>query len=97
MARQGTTLQSVFGSYVSTFSSYNKTYGSLAGVIVFLLWLWITNLALPFGAEVDAELGEHASSKQGPGGTRGRRSGSSPLWLRKAEAKAPATAALRHR
>ena len=36
--------------------SYDKTYGSLAGVIVFLLWLWITNLALLFGAELDAEL-----------------------------------------
>jgi len=45
-----------FGFYVSNFGSYNKTYGSLAGVIVFLLWLWITNLALLFGAEVDAEL-----------------------------------------
>jgi membrane protein len=45
-----------FGFYVATFSSYNKTYGSLAGVIVFLLWLWITNLALLFGAELDAEL-----------------------------------------
>jgi uncharacterized BrkB/YihY/UPF0761 family membrane protein len=33
-----------------------KTYGALAGVIVFLLWLWITNLALLFGAELDAEL-----------------------------------------
>lgn len=45
-----------FGFYVSQFSSYNKTYGSLAGIIVFLLWLWITNLALLFGAEIDAEL-----------------------------------------
>jgi membrane protein len=45
-----------FGLYVANFSSYNKTYGALAGVIVFLLWLWITNLALLFGAEVDAEL-----------------------------------------
>jgi membrane protein len=45
-----------FGFYVSNFSSYNKTYGSLAGVIVFLLWLWLTNLALLFGAELDAEL-----------------------------------------
>ena len=45
-----------FGVYVSQFGSYNKTYGALAGVIVFLLWLWITNLALLFGAEVDAEL-----------------------------------------
>jgi membrane protein len=42
--------------YVSQFANYNKTYGSLAGVIVFLLWLWITNLALLFGAELDAEM-----------------------------------------
>ena len=46
----------LFGFYVSNFGSYNKTYGALAGVIVFLLWLWITNLALLFGAELDAEL-----------------------------------------
>src|SRR5690606_17616205 len=46
----------LFGFYVANFSNYNKTYGSLAGVIVFLLWLWITNLALLFGAELDAEL-----------------------------------------
>jgi membrane protein len=45
-----------FGIYVANFSSYDKTYGSLAGVIAFLLWLWITNLALLFGAELDAEL-----------------------------------------
>jgi membrane protein len=45
-----------FGFYVANFGSYNKTYGTLAGVIIFLLWLWITNLALLFGAELDAEL-----------------------------------------
>ena len=45
-----------FAFYVANFSSYNKTYGSLAGVIVTLLFLWITNLALLFGAELDAEL-----------------------------------------
>lgn len=44
------------GFYVSNFGSYDKTYGALAGVIVFLLWLWITNNALLFGAEVDAEV-----------------------------------------
>lgn len=49
-------LSAAFGFYVSNFSSYNKTYGALAGVIVFLLWLWITNVALLFGAELDAEL-----------------------------------------
>jgi len=45
-----------FGLYVANFSSYDKTYGSLAGVIIFLLWLWIVNNALLFGAEFDAEL-----------------------------------------
>jgi membrane protein len=45
-----------FGFYVANFSRYDKTYGSLAGVAVFLLWLWITHLALLFGAELDAEL-----------------------------------------
>ena len=44
-----------FGFYVANFSHYNKFYGALAGVIVFLLWLWITNLALLFGAELDSE------------------------------------------
>jgi membrane protein len=45
-----------FAFYVANFGSYDRTYGSLAGVIVALLWLWITNLALLFGAELDAEL-----------------------------------------
>jgi len=45
-----------FGLYVAMFSSYDRTYGSLAGVVVFLLWLWLTNVALLFGAELDAEL-----------------------------------------
>jgi membrane protein len=45
-----------FALYVGSFASYNKTYGSLAGVVVFLVWLWISNLALLFGAEFDAEL-----------------------------------------
>ena len=40
----------------ANFASYNETYGSIGGVIVFLLWVWISNLALIFGAEVDAEL-----------------------------------------
>lgn len=45
-----------FGLYVVNFGSYGSTYGSLAGVIIMLLWLWITNLALLFGAELDAEI-----------------------------------------
>jgi membrane protein len=46
----------LFGLYVLNFSSYNSTYGSIGGVIVFLLWVWITNIALLFGAELDAEM-----------------------------------------
>lgn len=45
-----------FGLYVANFSNYNKTYGTIAGMIVLLLWMWIMNLMLLFGAEVDAEL-----------------------------------------
>lgn len=45
-----------FAFYVATFGSYDKTYGSLAGAVAGLLWLWITNVALLFGAELDSEL-----------------------------------------
>jgi membrane protein len=45
-----------FAVYVSNFGSYNKTYGSLAAVVVFLVWLWITNLAILLGAELNAEI-----------------------------------------
>ena len=45
-----------FALYVANFSSYNKTYGSLAGVVVFLVWLWISNIAVLLGVEFNAEL-----------------------------------------
>jgi membrane protein len=45
-----------FAFFVANFGSYNKTYGSLAGVIVFLVWLWISNVAILLGAELNAEL-----------------------------------------
>jgi membrane protein len=45
-----------FGFYVANFGSYDKTYGSLGAVITFLVWMWITNTVLLFGAEVNAEL-----------------------------------------
>lgn len=45
-----------FAFYIAKFASYNKTYGSLAGVIIFLVWLWISNIAVLLGAEFDAEL-----------------------------------------
>jgi membrane protein len=44
-----------FAFYVANFGSYDKTYGTLGGVIVMLIWLWITNLALLFGHQLNAE------------------------------------------
>ena len=48
----------LFAAYVTNFSSYDKTYGALAGIVIFLLWMWLTNLSLLFGAQVNAEV-EH--------------------------------------
>ncbi len=52
-----------FAFYVSNFGSYNKTYGTLGGIIVFLVWLWITNVAILLGAELNAELERTRKSK----------------------------------
>jgi membrane protein len=45
-----------FAIYLANFANYNKTYGALGGVIAFLVWMWITNIAILLGAELDAEL-----------------------------------------
>jgi membrane protein len=45
-----------FALYLANFANYNKTYGTLGGVIAFLVWLWISNIAIMLGAELDAEL-----------------------------------------
>jgi membrane protein len=45
-----------FAIYLANFANYNKTYGTLGGVIAFLVWMWITNIAIMLGAELDAEL-----------------------------------------
>jgi membrane protein len=45
-----------FALYVANFSSYNKTYGALASVVIFLVWLWISNIAVLLGAEWNAEI-----------------------------------------
>ena len=55
----------LFAFYVATFASYNKTYGALAGIVVFLVWMWLTNLAVLFGAELNAEIERSREIKAG--------------------------------
>ena len=60
-----------FGIYVSQFGSYNKVYGSLAGVVIILIWMWITNLAILFGHELNAERERDLQLEEGlPGAER---------------------------
>jgi len=54
-------ISALFAVYVANFSSYDKTYGSLAGVVIFLVWLWLSNVAILLGAEINAEL-DHAEA-----------------------------------
>ncbi len=55
----------LFGVYVSFSGSYNKTYGSLATVIVFLVWLWISNIAILIGLEFDSEVARERMIRAG--------------------------------
>jgi membrane protein len=55
----------LFAFYVGNFGNYNKTYGTLAGIIVFLVWFWLTNVALLFGLELDAEIERSRELKEG--------------------------------
>jgi len=45
-----------FGYYVANFGSYNKTYGTLGAIVIFLVWLWLTNIALLLGIELNSEI-----------------------------------------
>jgi membrane protein len=54
-----------FALYVSNFGSYNKTYGALGGVVVFLVWLWISNIMILLGAEFNAELERERAIENG--------------------------------
>ena len=51
--------------YVTHFSSYDKTYGSMAGVVIFLVWLWLTNIAILLGLEINAELDHQRAIAEG--------------------------------
>ncbi|WRZ93620.1 YihY/virulence factor BrkB family protein [Streptomyces sp. NBC_01007] len=54
-----------FAVYAAGYGSYNKTYGTLAGAIIFLVWLWLTNLAILLGLEFDAELARQRAITHG--------------------------------
>jgi membrane protein len=54
-----------FALYVANFGSYNKTYGSVGALIIFLVWLWISNIALLLGAELNAELARSRAIEAG--------------------------------
>ncbi len=54
-----------FAFYVANFAGYNKTYGALAGVVIFLVWFWLINVALLFGIELDAEIERTTELKEG--------------------------------
>jgi membrane protein len=61
----------LFALYVANFGSYNKTYGALGGVVTFLVWMWISNLAILFGQELNAEVERSRELEAGtPGAER---------------------------
>jgi membrane protein len=55
----------LFGFYVSNFGSYGKTYGTLGGMIALLVWFWISNLAILFGHQLNAERERNREIEEG--------------------------------
>jgi membrane protein len=68
-----------FFVYVANISSYNATYGAFAGAVILLVWLWLTNVALLFGAEIDAVRAEVSSEVARPASAPAARSKGSPV------------------
>ena len=60
-----------FAFYVANFGSYNKTYGTLGGIVSFLVWLWLSNCVLLLGVEVNAELERQREIESGMPGADG--------------------------
>lgn len=59
-------ISALFGLYLATFADYQRTYGALSGVIIFLVWLWLTNIAVLLGADLDAQLDRAPAGPQAP-------------------------------
>ncbi|MEV0932278.1 YihY/virulence factor BrkB family protein [Streptomyces phaeochromogenes] len=70
------TVSAGFSSYASTLGAYSRLYGSLSGIVVFLIWLWLSNLALLSGAQFAAELAKGADV---PAGETGQSTGKVPV------------------
>jgi membrane protein len=68
-----------FSTYVSHFGSYDRTYGSLGGVIVLLLWMWISALAVLLGAEINAFIEQRSPEGKRQGAKRRRDAGLAPV------------------
>jgi membrane protein len=62
----------LFAIYVANFGHYDRVYGSIAAAIIFLIWLWISNLAVLFGAEFNAEIQRGRALAEGPARQSGR-------------------------
>jgi membrane protein len=78
-----------FAFYVGNFGSYNKTYGALGGVVVFLVWLWISNIMILLGAEFNSEL-ERGRAIEGGMRPEDREPFAEPRDTRKMEQQKPA-------
>jgi membrane protein len=78
-----------FSKYVASFGSYDKTYGSLGGVIVLLLWMWISSLVLLLGAETNALIEHRSEEGKAPGAKRQSDTGQAPVARARAPDRAP--------